>query len=210
MGVSGNHTASVCERVAELNALPVAGVLASAPYYVRPSQAGVIGHFAAIADASRKPVIVYDIPARTGVKLELPTLFELAGHERIVAVKDCGGSPDKTLSLILDGRLQVLCGEDLEMFGVLCAGGSGAIAASAHLQTERFVAMARSVREGRLNEARALWHALVPVVRASFAEPNPAPVKAALARCGLIRNELRAPMTRASEALEAELVRMVA
>ncbi|MFP6561598.1 4-hydroxy-tetrahydrodipicolinate synthase [Paraburkholderia sp. B3] len=209
-GVSGNHTASVCERVAELNALPVAGVLAAAPYYIRPSQAGVIGHFAAIADASRKPVILYDIPARTGVQLELPTLLELAGHERIVAVKDCGGSLDKTLSLILDGRLQVLCGEDIEMFGVLCAGGSGAIAASAHLCTERFVALARKVSEGRLAEARSLWHALVPIVRAAFAEPNPAPVKAALAHCGLIRNELRAPMTRASAALEAELGKRVA
>jgi 4-hydroxy-tetrahydrodipicolinate synthase len=209
-GVSGNHTASVCERVSELNTLPIAGVLAAAPYYIRPSQAGVIGHFTAIADASRKPVILYDIPARTGVRLELPTLLELAGHERIVAVKDCGGSLDKTLSLILDGRLQVLCGEDLEMFGVLCAGASGAIAASAHLQTARFVAMARALHEGRLAEARSLWHALVPLVRASFAEPNPAPVKAALARCGLIRNELRAPMTTASAELEAELGERVA
>lgn len=209
-GVSGNHTASVCERIAALNALPLAGVLASAPYYVRPSQAGIIGHFAAIADASRKPVIVYDIPSRTGVHLALPTLLELAGHERIVAVKDCGGSPDKTLSLILDGRLDVLCGEDIEMFGVLCAGGSGAIAASAHLFPERFVAMERLLREERLADARAIWHALVPVVRAAFAEPNPAPVKAALAQRGLIRNELRAPMTRASEELEAVLERLAA
>jgi 4-hydroxy-tetrahydrodipicolinate synthase len=209
-GVSGNHTASVCERVAELNAQPIAGVLAAAPYYIRPSQAGVLGHFTAIADASRKPVILYDIPARTGVPLELPTLLELAAHERIVAVKDCGGSLDKTLSLILDGRLQVLCGEDIEMFGVLCAGGSGAIAASAHLCTERFVALARCVSEGRLDEARTLWHALIPVVRAAFAEPNPAPVKAALARSGRIRNELRAPMTPASAVLDAELGRLVA
>lgn len=209
-GVSGNHTASVCERVRELNDQPVAGVLAAAPYYIRPSQAGVIGHFAAIADASRKPVILYDIPARTGVRLELPTLLELAGHERIVAVKDCGGSLDKTLALILDRRLQVLCGEDLEMFGAMCAGASGAIAASAHLLPERFVAMARLLREGNLAEARALWHTLAPIVRASFAEPNPAPVKAALAHCGLIRNELRAPMTRASDELEAVLGKMVA
>jgi 4-hydroxy-tetrahydrodipicolinate synthase len=170
----------------------------------------VLGHFTAIADASRKPVILYDIPARTGVPLELPTLLELAAHERIVAVKDCGGSLDKTLSLILDGRLQVLCGEDIEMFGVLCAGGSGAIAASAHLCTERFVALARCVREGRLDEARTLWHALIPVVRAAFAEPNPAPVKAALALSGRIRNELRAPMTPASAVLEAELGKLVA
>ncbi|RQH01139.1 4-hydroxy-tetrahydrodipicolinate synthase [Paraburkholderia dinghuensis] len=210
VGVSGNHTASVCERVAVLSALPVAGVLVSAPYYIRPSQAGVIGHFAAIADASQKPVILYDIPARTGVRLELPTHLELAGHERIVAVKDCGGSLDKTLSLLLDGRLEVLCGEDIEIFGLLCAGGSGAIAASAHLFPERFVAMERLLREGPLADARAIWHALVPWVRAAFAEPNPAPVKAALAQHGLIRNELRSPLTRVSRELEVVLGKLAA
>ncbi|WP_321881441.1 4-hydroxy-tetrahydrodipicolinate synthase [Paraburkholderia bannensis] len=209
-GVSGNHTQSVCERIAALNDMPVAGVLAAAPYYIRPSQAGVIGHFAALADASRKPVILYDIPVRTGVTLALPTLLELAGHERIVAVKDCGGSLDKTLALILDGRLQVLCGEDLDMFGMMCAGASGAIAASAHVLPERFVAMERALREGRLNEARALWRTLVPLVRAMFAEPNPGPVKAALARQGLLRNELRAPMTRVSDELDALLGNLVA
>ncbi|WP_321956387.1 4-hydroxy-tetrahydrodipicolinate synthase [Paraburkholderia bannensis] len=209
-GVSGNHTQSVCERIAALNDMPVAGVLAAAPYYIRPSQAGVIGHFAALADASRKPVMLYDIPARTGVTLALPTLLELAGHERIVAVKDCGGSLDKTLALILDGRLQVLCGEDLDMFGMMCAGASGAIAASAHVLPERFVAMERALREGRLNEARAIWHTLVPLVRAMFAEPNPGPVKAALARQGLLRNELRAPMTRVSDELDAMLGKLVA
>jgi 4-hydroxy-tetrahydrodipicolinate synthase len=209
-GVSGNHTAAVCERIAALNEQPIAGVLAAAPYYIRPSQAGVIGHFAALADASRKPLIVYDIPARTGVRIELPSLLELAAHERIVAVKDCGGSLDKTLALILDGRLQVLCGEDIEMFGAMCAGASGAIAASAHLRPERFVAMAHALREGRLADARAIWHALVPLVRASFAEPNPGPVKAALAACGRIRNELRAPMTRVSDELEESLARLVA
>lgn len=210
VGVSGNHTASVCERVSSLNALPIAGVLAAAPYYIRPSQAGVIGHFQAIADASCKPVIVYDIPSRTGVHIELPSLLELAAHERIVAVKDCGGSLDKTLALILDGRLDVLCGEDLDMFGALCAGASGAIAATAHLRPERFVAMEKALREDRLSEARALWRTLVPLVRAAFAEPNPGPVKAALASIGLMRNELRAPMTRVSGELEETLARLLA
>lgn len=209
-GVSGNHTASVCERIAALNEQPVAGVLAAAPYYIRPSQAGVIGHFAAIADTSRKPVIVYDIPARTGVGIELPSLLELASHERIVAVKDCGGALDKTLALILDGRLNVLCGEDLDMFGALCAGASGAIAASAHLRPERFVAMEKALREDRLGEAREIWHTLVPLVRAAFAEPNPGPVKAALASMGRMRNELRAPMTRVSGELEETLARLMA
>ncbi|WP_028603209.1 4-hydroxy-tetrahydrodipicolinate synthase [Ottowia thiooxydans] len=210
VGVSGNHTAQVCDRVAALNARPIAGVLVSAPYYIKPSQAGIIGHFTAIADASQAPVILYDIPARTGVELELQTLLELAAHERITAIKDCGGAPEKTRSLILDGRLEVLCGEDLDLFNVLCEGGSGAIAASAHLFPERFVALACLLREGKLTEARPIWHALVPVIQATFAEPNPGPLKAALAQLGSMRNELRAPMTPVSRELEIELQKLTA
>jgi 4-hydroxy-tetrahydrodipicolinate synthase len=124
-------------------------------------------------------------------------------------VKDCGGDPAKTLALIADGRLDVLCGEDLAMFGAMCAGASGAIAASAHLWPERFVAMARMLHEDHLADARAVWHTLVPLVRAMFAEPNPAPVKAALARRGWMANELRAPMTPVSDGFERELAQMV-
>lgn len=209
VGVSGNHTAQVRERIGALNALPIAGVLVSAPYYIRPSQAGIAGHFTSVADASRAPIILYDIPARTGVDLELPTILALAAHERIVAVKDCGGSPDKTRSLIMDGRLEVLCGDDIDIFGTLCEGGSGAIAASAHLFPERFVAMARLLKEGNLAEARTIWHGLVPLIRAAFAEPNPAPVKAALAQLGIIGNELRPPMMPVSRELWGVLQKLM-
>jgi len=209
VGVSGNHTAQVCERIGALNAWPISGVLVSAPYYIKPSQAGIMGHFTSVADASRVPVVLYDIPARTGANLELPTILALAAHERIVAVKDCGGSPDKTRSLIMDGRLEVLCGDDLDMFGTLCEGGSGAIAASAHLFPERFVALARLLGAGDLSGARAIWHGLVPLIRAAFAEPNPAPVKAALAQLGIICNELRAPMMPVSRELECVLEKLM-
>jgi len=205
VGVSGNNTASMRERIQELNSLPVAGVLMAAPYYVRPSQAGIVSHFTALADASNKPIVLYDIPQRTGVRLELDTLLTLAGHPRIKAVKDCAGSLDTTLALIRDGRLQVLAGEDLQMFNTLCMGGSGAIAASAHVRTERFVALYRAVAAGALDEARRIFHTLVPLIHALFAEPNPAPVKASLALQGLIRDEVRLPMTRASEILAQRL-----
>ncbi len=210
VGVSGNNTAEVRARIEVLNDLPIDGMLVPAPYYIRPSQAGLIGYFTTLADASTKPLVIYDIPQRTGVQIETATLLALADHPRIVALKDCGGSLDKTMTLILDGRLQVLCGDDLDLFSTLCLGGSGAIAASAHLQPARFVATYEALREGRLDEARTLWHSLVPLVRAAFAEPNPGPVKAALAQSGLIRNELRAPMTRVSEALEQRLGELVA
>ncbi|CAH2926191.1 MAG: Dihydrodipicolinate synthase family protein PP2639 [uncultured Paraburkholderia sp.] len=196
VGVSGNHTASMRERIQQLNSLPIAGVLMAAPYYVRPSQAGIVSHFMTLADASEKPVVLYDIPYRNGVRLELDTLLTLAEHPRIQAVKDCAGSLDTTLALIRDGRLQVLTGEDMQIFNTLCLGGSGAIAASAHVRTEQFVA---------LEEGRRIFHTLVPLIHALFAEPNPAPVKAWLAPQGLIRDELRLPMTGASTTLAERL-----
>lgn len=205
VGVSGNNTQSMRERIAQLNSLPIAGVLMAAPYYIRPSQAGIVGHFMALADASEKPVVLYDIPYRTGVRLELDTLMTLAAHPRIQAVKDCAGSLDTTLALIRDGRLQVLAGEDMQMFNTMCLGGTGAIAASAHVQPERFVALYRALAAGALEEARHIFHTLAPLIDALFAEPNPAPVKAMLASQGLIRDELRLPMTRASEKLVERL-----
>ncbi|MGF6789080.1 4-hydroxy-tetrahydrodipicolinate synthase [Paraburkholderia sp. 35.1] len=205
VGVSGNHTASMRARIEQLNPLPIAGVLIAAPYYTRPSQDGIVAHFSALADASAHPVVLYDIPQRTGVRLDLDTLLTLAVHPRIQAIKDCAGSLDTTLALIRDGRLQVLAGNDLELFSTVCAGGSGAIAASAHWRPERFVALYRALTQGKLDEGRRIFHALVPQIQLAFAEPNPAPVKALLAARGWVRNELRLPMTRASEALTERL-----
>jgi 4-hydroxy-tetrahydrodipicolinate synthase len=209
-GVSGNNAPAMRERVRRLNALPLSGLLISAPYYVRPSQAGIAAHFTMLADASEHPVVLYDIPARTGVRIEPDTLLELAAHPNIDAIKDCAGSLDTTHTLILDGRLQVLAGDDIRIFDTLCMGGSGAIAASAHVWPERFVALDRALRAGRLEEGRAHFHALVPLIRALTAEPNPAPVKAALAAQGLIKGDLRAPMTRASETLRERLRQLLA
>jgi 4-hydroxy-tetrahydrodipicolinate synthase len=122
----------------------------------------------------------------------------------------CTGSLDTPLALILDGRLQVLAGDDINLFNTICAGGSGAIAASAHVWPERFVALYRALQGGRLDEGRAIFHTLVPLIRALTSEPNPGPVKAALAAQALICDELRAPMTRASAALRERLRHMLA
>ncbi|MGH8779910.1 4-hydroxy-tetrahydrodipicolinate synthase [Paraburkholderia sp.] len=209
-GVSGNREASVRERIRHLNELPVAGVLVSAPYYIRPAQRGLIDYFTGLADLSTKPVVLYDIPSRTGVRLETDTLLTLAAHPRIEAIKDCAGSLETRLALILDGRLKVLAGDDIDIFPTLCLGGSGAISASAHLRPERFVALYRAVVAGRLDEARTIYHGLVPLIQALTAEPNPGPVKAALAAQGLLRDELRAPMTSVTDDLRRRLAQLVA
>ena len=114
----------------------------------------------------------------------------------IAAIKDCGGSLEKTVALIADGRLQVMAGEDLQTLSTLCLGGSGIIAAAAHIRPDLFVALYRAVREQRLDQTRALFLALAPMIQLAFAEPNPGPVKAQLARQGLLTDELRAPCRR--------------
>jgi 4-hydroxy-tetrahydrodipicolinate synthase len=128
VGLAGNNAVELRERALRLNELPIAGLLVPAPYYMRPSPAGLTSHFTTLADISTVPLIVYDIPYRTGARLDLATLLTLAGHPNIHAIKDCAGSLETTLALILDGRLSVLAGEDLNMFSTLCLGGHGAIA----------------------------------------------------------------------------------
>lgn len=210
MGLSGQHMGRMLERVRRFGPGSVAGLLVSAPSYIRPSQAGLLAWFEAIADASAVPVLLYDIPYRTGITIAPETLLALAAHPRIVAVKDCGGDAGKSRALIADGRLQVLAGEDAQVFATLAEGGAGAIAASAHLHTARWARMVALLREGRLAEARRLWQPLQPLVDALFAEPNPGPLKALLAQQGEMANELRAPMTCASEALARRLAGLLA
>ncbi|MCY1516552.1 4-hydroxy-tetrahydrodipicolinate synthase [compost metagenome] len=205
MGLAGNNLAEALAFQREVQRRPVAGVLVPAPCYIRPSQEGLLSWFGAIADAASVPVILYDIPYRTGVKLELATLRTLAKHPNVVAIKDCGGNPDTTLALIADGELDVLTGEDAQIFTTLCMGGRGAIAASAHIRPEEFVRLADCVAAGELDTARTIFQGLLPLIQMAFVEPNPAPVKSLLALQGLIRDELRPPMQRSSAALVQRL-----
>lgn len=208
MGVSGYHLRKVEAQISALAGRPLAGVLLPAPSYIRPSQSGLLDWFDSLASASAFPVIVYDIPSRTGSQLALATLLSLAAHPNIFAVKDCAGDAGKTRALIASASLQVLAGDDADLFDTVARGGQGAIAASAHVQTQRFAEIIRLIRQGNLAEARQLWQPLLPLVNAVFAEPNPGPIKALLAAKGLLGSELRRPMTEASAALAQELLRL--
>lgn len=210
MGLAGNHQGHVLQRLSAFGTRPLAGILAPAPYYVRAGQEGAAAYFRRLADTSRFPLVLYDIPYRTGTTLETSTLLSLAAHPNIAAIKDCGGSLDKTLALIADGQMNVLAGEDLQTLSLLCLGGAGMIAAAAHVRPDLFVAMYQAVRAQQLDEARRLFHALAPVIRLAFEEPNPGPLKAQLGRQGLLTEELRQPMPAASAALALRLDAAVA
>ncbi len=200
LGVSGVTPKFVAARLARLADFFLAGLLIPPPYYVRPSQRGIEDFYTTIADASPAPLVLYDIPARTGVRIETATMLSLAGHPRIQAVKDCSGDLDHAQAIVNDGRLQLLAGDDHRMFATMCQGGVGAIAASAHVRPELFVALHRHIHAGELHAAAKLWRSLWPLTKVLFDEPSPGPVKAALAHRLGLRNELRAPMSRASSA----------
>lgn len=199
MGLAGNNLIELLQFQSEILKRPLAGLLVPPPYYIRPSQAGLEAFFNTVADASSVPIILYDIPYRTGVAFEQATLLNIIAHERIVAIKDCGGNPATTLALLASGKVDVLCGEDPQIFNALCLGATGAIAASAHVHPELFVALYQQLRDHQLVAGRTTFFQLLPLIQSLFVEPNPAPVKTALALQGLIGDELRAPMQRSGE-----------
>lgn len=202
MGLSGTHMPVIREMQDAILHRPVAGLLIPAPYYIRPSQAALVAWFTEIADHATVPVVLYNIPYRTGVQMELDTFRQLAKHPRITAVKDCGGSIDLTLSLIADGELDVLCGEDVQIFSTLSLGGKGAIAASSHIFTKEFVQLIKQFKEQDIVAARKTFFGLLPMIRLMFSAPNPAAIKFALSLDGLMDNELRSPILPAPENVE--------
>lgn len=206
MGLCGNNLDDVHARLREIQRRSIAGLLVPPPYYIRPSQQGLCIYFKSIADAATAPVIIYNIPYRTGVAMTLETIRTIAQHPNVAAIKDCGGDAALTMQMIQDRQLAVLAGEDLQVFSTLCLGGSGAIAAAAHLHPELFVQMAGLIRDDKLTQARDIFYRLVPMIQLLFVEANPGPLKAALAHFGLVDNELRDPMQRASDQVASNLI----
>lgn len=210
MGLAGNNQRELLGLLEAIQRRPVAGVLVPAPYYIRPSQAGLEAFFRSVADAARVPVVLYDIPYRTGVRIERETLRRIVRHPNIRAIKDCAGDVETTLALIADGQVEVLTGEDLQIFANLCLGGAGAISASSHVRADLYVQLFRQMEEGDVTAARRTFYRLLPWMQAAFAEANPAPVKGALALQGLIANELREPMQACTPATLERLERVLA
>jgi 4-hydroxy-tetrahydrodipicolinate synthase len=169
---------------------------------VRPSDAGVVAHFRAVAEASPVPVVVYNIPVRTGRNLGPAGMLELARHPNIVGVKQAVGALDTDTLEILAGappEFSVLGGDDPFLFPTVLMGGAGAICASAHVLTERFVAMTDCGLAAKVDDGRAHAEALLPVVQACFAEPNPSVFKGVLHAQGRIPTpDVRLPLVPAS------------
>jgi 4-hydroxy-tetrahydrodipicolinate synthase len=202
-GAGSNDTHASAQALAELAAWPeIAAALTVVPYYTRPSEEGVLAHFTKLAAVSRLPLIVYNVPYRTGQAVGWRALRRLAQLPGIVGVKHAvGGIDEDTVRLMagLPERFAVLGGDDLFAAPLLALGAAGAIMASANLCTRGFADMIAAWRAGQLARARVLGHPLAGLSAALFAEPNPTVIKAALHAQGRIPSPaVRLPLLAAS------------
>jgi len=204
IGGGTNNTSASAAAVEALGDVPgVTAAMCVVPYYVRPSQAGIVAHFTEIARRSPVPIVVYNIPSRTARLLEADGVLELARTANIAGVKQATPLDADTMALLAGAPddFSILGGEDPVLFPLVLLGARGAICASAHVCTERFVAMIECALAGKVDEGREHHEALAAVTAAGFAEPNPAVFKGVLHAQGRIPTaDLRLPMTPASPA----------
>jgi len=205
VGAGTNTTAATVAAVEQLRGTPaLVATLVVVPYYVRPSEAGIVAHFQAVAAASPVPVVIYNIPYRTGRVLGAAGMLELAATPNVAGVKQAVSGVDPDTLQILAGApdgFSMLSGDDYLIAPIVLLGGTGGITASAHVCTERFVALVDCALAHKVDDVRSHAEALLPVTQVLFTEPNPAVTKGVLHALGRIPTpDLRLPMTNASTA----------
>jgi 4-hydroxy-tetrahydrodipicolinate synthase len=205
-GTGTNNTAESVALTREVNELGVDGVLVVTPYYSKPPQNGLLEHFRAVADASRAPVMVYDIPGRTGRRIERPTMVELAAHERIVADKDAVGDAGETARLRNDldeagaNDFEIYSGDDPLLLPHLAAGAVGIVSVCSHLIGPQIKSIVSDFNGGRLEAAQRTYSGLLPLMATIMGiTASPIPVKAALNMIGLEVGPPRLPLVEPTE-----------
>jgi 4-hydroxy-tetrahydrodipicolinate synthase len=200
-GVGTNNTAYSVHLAREAASVGASGLLVVSPYYSRPSQEGLVQHFLRVADSTELPVIVYDIPGRTGVHLEEKTIARLAEHPQIIAVKDAAGDPARAFRVMARTGLAWYCGDDGLNLALTAQGGAGVISTVGHVAGEAWATMIAALDAGDLPRARSVFAHMIPVVDAIMGGGQGASaVKAALQLQGLLPNRTtRLPVFPASE-----------
>jgi 4-hydroxy-tetrahydrodipicolinate synthase len=213
-GTSLVATWAVIDAVNQAADLGAVGALVSSPSYIKPSQDGIYAHYAAIADQSKLPIVMYNVPSRTSSDIKPATVARLAAHERIVAIKEASGSVERAQQILAaaGGAVKVLSGDDPLTVSILVAGGHGVISTAANVVPEKWSILWRHWLAGDVAAAAAAQAGLLGLHEALFLESNPGPVKAALHLLGLLEDEIRLPLTWPSRPtvyrLAAELERL--
>jgi 4-hydroxy-tetrahydrodipicolinate synthase len=211
-GAGGYNTEDVIHAVRRMACAGASGILSVTPYYNKPSQEGLFQHYRAIADGSDLPIIVYNVPGRTGCNVEVATLARIAALPNIAGVKEASGNMTQIAEVCraVPPGFVVLSGDDALTLPVMAVGGHGVISvASNELPAEmaRFVELAES---GDVRAARAAHNRLLPLMQINFVEANPIPVKAAMAMMGLLTERYRLPLVPPSDASRARIAAVLA
>jgi 4-hydroxy-tetrahydrodipicolinate synthase len=204
----GPDTAKTIAQIGSLRETGVDGILSVCPYYVRPDQRGIIAHFEAVASSTPLPVVLYNIPYRTGMNMTNETIRKLADIPNIIGLKDSSGDLRQSMDLLLNPPpdFSILTGEDAFFYSMLALGAHGGILASAHWETEAFVRVWLSAQRNDFAQAREAWKRLAPAIPLFFQEPNPAPIKHYLFHLGHIPSgAVRLPLVTPSPGLMQRL-----
>ena len=208
-GTGSNNTRRACELSCLAESCGCDGLLVVTPYYNKASEAGLLSHYEAIAEAASLPVILYHVPSRTGCRLTPEACQKLAAHPRMAGLKDATGD------LSFTARVAALCGDSLPLYSgnddqtlpILSLGGRGVISVVSNILPREISRLCRLWREGKTDEAKALQLSLIPLCGALFCEVNPIPVKAAMELLGICEGEVRLPLAAAGEGVRDEVAR---
>lgn len=192
-GSNNTHEALVLTRYAK--EVGADGALLITPYYNKPTPAGQIAHYTSIAEAVDMPVVLYNVPGRTGTKMLPETIAEMAKTPNIVAIKEACGSVDQVSQIISACDMTVVSGDDALTLPMMSVGATGVISVAANVVPAKMAALCAEFDKGDLAAARTIHYELMPLFKGLFLETNPMPVKAVLAKMGLIENNLRLPLT---------------
>jgi 4-hydroxy-tetrahydrodipicolinate synthase len=210
-GIGGNDTKSVLNDLNTFNLTLVDGLLSASPYYNKPTQGGIFAHYAAMANATDLPIILYNVPGRTGSNIAVETTVKLANEfDNIVAIKEASGSIDQVMETILrkPEDFLVISGDDALTLAIIAAGGDGVISVVANAFPHVFKDVIKNSLAGDFEAARRSHYAVLPIIHHLFAEGNPAGIKESLADISIMETHLRLPLVNVSEDRKAKITEL--
>lgn len=212
LGAGSNNTYTVIEYAKENEALGADGILTVTPYYNKCTQNGIVAHYKAIADAVNLPIIMYNVPGRTGVNIAPETALKLAGYKGITAIKEASGNINQFMEVarLCNGKLDIYSGDDGLVLPILALGGIGVISVASNICPQYMHDLCQSYFDGNVEKCREMQFKLNPLVDALFCEVNPIPVKCAAKLVGLIKDDyMRLPLTPSTKAdyIKEELIK---
>ncbi|MBV6643999.1 MAG: 4-hydroxy-tetrahydrodipicolinate synthase [Cyclobacteriaceae bacterium] len=207
LGLAGNNTSELLEKYSKIESYQFDAILSASPFYNKPSQAGIILHYQALADISKVPVILYNIPHRTASNLSTETTLELSRHDNIIGTKESSGDMMQC-SEIAAGKDQdflLISGDDAQTLPILSLGGDGIISVAANCIPELFCQMVKSAQENDFHTASEIHQQLTPIFKLLATEGNPTSIKAAMEVVKLCRGDVRLPLTKGTDGLMTQL-----